>query len=95
MTTSAIKTLARTRAGAAPWGQEPEALKEYNEAREALNERARREWRNPEFHREVAADIEEVVEYGFLSESLFPSYFNVEQVGEFDRVTIRERRGLK
>jgi len=96
--TSAIASLASNRAGSgvAPWAQTPETVKAYNEARDALNARARgADWNDPEFHRQVAADITSVVDYGFVSESLFPTYLNVSTVGEFDRVTVRERRGLK
>src|SRR5690606_3436265 len=92
---SAVKTLARNRAGSASWGASPEAVKAYQEAIEALNVEARERWDDPEFHRQVAAEIREEVDYGFQYESLFGSYFNVDTVGEFDRVTLRERRGLK
>lgn len=91
----AIKTLATGLANVDPWGNSPEAIAEYNRTKAELNELARKEWRNPEFHREVAADLEEIVNYNFSYESLFRSYLNVEQVGEWDRVIVRERRGLK
>lgn len=93
--TSAVKTLARTRAAVDPWGRSPEAMEEYQAAREALNERAKAEWGDPEFHREIAADLESILDYQFTFENLFGSYLNVETVGEFDRVILRERRGLK
>lgn len=94
--TTAIQSLARNRAAVStPWGGSPEQQREYKEAREALNAAARERWHDPEFHREVAADIQSIVDYGFMYETLFPTYFDIEQVGEFDRPIIRERRGLK
>lgn len=93
--TSAVQTLSRVRAAANPFGAAPEAVAEYNKAKEELNALARANWDDPAFHRQVAADISEVVDYGFSYESLFGTYLNIELVGEFDRVTIRERRGLK
>lgn len=94
--TNAIRDLNRHRQAAGNWGTpDPDALAAYNAAKDAFNQEARERWHDPEFHRQVAADIEETVDYGFVWESLFPGYFNVETVGEFDRPTIRERRGLK
>lgn len=93
--TNSIQSLARNRAVANPWGQDPEALAAYKKERDELNAMARDNWDNPEFHRQVAADIQSVVDYGFIYESLFPTYLNIDVVGEFDRVTLRERRGLK
>src|SRR5262245_32818175 len=80
----------------APWMKDNEAYKAYMDAREKLNERARGDdWNDPEFHRQVAADISSIVDYGFVSQMPFGQYLNIQQVGEFDRVTMRERRGLK
>lgn len=94
--TTAVKNLARNRAAASSWGQaSPEAIEAYNQAKAELNKAARERWDDPEFHREVARDIQSSVDYGFTHESLFGSYFNVETVGFEDRVIVRERRGLK
>lgn len=96
MSMTAVKSLARNRAAAASWGGSSEAeLQAYNEAKQALNKLAGERWDDPEFHRQVAADIQSVVDYGFTHESLFGNYFNVDQVGFEDRVILRERRGLK
>lgn len=92
---SNIHALNRVRAGAGAFGASPEAVKEYNAAKEALNAHARANWEDPAFHRQVAADIAEIVDYGFSYESLVGNYLNIETVGEFDRVVVRERRGLK
>lgn len=92
---SAIKSLTQARAGS-PWGgANREAVEAYKRLQAEFNATSRDRWDDPEFHRSVAADIQSIVDYGFMYESLFPGYFDVEQVGEFDRPTIRERRGLK
>lgn len=73
----------------------PEAAEEYKELASKLNEQARENWSNPEFHRQVAADLASELDYGFTFENLFSTYFSTEPVGEFDRVILKERRGLK
>ena len=93
--TSAVKTLARTRAAVDPWGRSNEATEEYQKAHDELNERAKAEWSDPAFHREIATDLESILDYQFTFENLFSTYLNVQNVGEFDRVILRERRGLK
>jgi hypothetical protein len=92
---SSIQTLARTHAAVDPWGHSPQLAEEYIQAKEALNEDARKRWDDPEFHRQVAADLESILDYQFTFENLFSTYFNVENVGEWDKVILRERRGLK
>lgn len=94
MTTS-VRSLARNRAGISSWGASPEAVQAYAVAKAALTAMAKERWDDPEFHREVAADIQSEVDYGFTHESLFGNYFAVEQVGFEDRIILRERRGLK
>jgi hypothetical protein len=73
----------------------PEQVAEYKEIAEALNKEARENWDNPEFHRQVAADLASELDYGFTFENLFSQWFSTETVGEFDRVILKERRGLK
>ena len=73
----------------------PEQVEEFKELAKALNEQARENWSNPEFHRQVAADLASELDYGFTFENLFSTYFSTETVGEFDRVILKERRGLK
>jgi hypothetical protein len=90
-----INDLARTRAAMNPWGASGEGVEAYQKAAAELNEAARTRWDDPEFHRQVAADINSIVDYQFTFENLFGSYFDVQNVGEFDRVILRERRGLK
>jgi hypothetical protein len=92
---TAVKTLASTRAAVDPWGRSQEQAEAYQKAKEELNSAARERWDDPEFHRQVAADLESILDYQFTFENLFGSYLNVQTVGEFDKVTLRERRGLK
>jgi|GEM_PF-2886661 len=92
---SAVKTLASNKAAVDPWGHSQEKAETYLKAREELNTAARDHWDDPEFHRQVAADLESILDYQFTFENLFSTYFNVENVGEFDKVMLRERRGLK
>ena len=73
----------------------PEQVQEFKELAGQLNEQARENWDNPEFHRQVAADLASDLDYGFTFDNLFSSYFSTESVGEFDRVILKERRGLK
>jgi hypothetical protein len=62
---------------------------------EKLNLEARDNWDNERWHRQVAADIANVLDYQFTFENMFSTYFQTENVAEFDRVILRERRGLK
>lgn len=88
-----VKSFASHRGGA--FSGTPEQVQEYKELAAALNEQARDNWDNPEFHRQVAADLASELDYGFTFENLFSTYFSTETVGEFDRVILKERRGLK
>jgi hypothetical protein len=92
---SAVKDLARTRAAVDPWGRSQAEAETYQKAREELNAAARDRWDDPEFHRQVAADLESILDYQFTFENLFGTYLDVQTVGEFDKVMLRERRGLK
>jgi hypothetical protein len=77
------------------WGKDFAKQAELKELANKLNEEARENWDSESWHRQVAADLAESLDYGFVFENLFSSYIDVETVGEFDRVIIRERRGLK
>src|SRR3954452_9064535 len=78
-----------------PFGTTPEQVEANAAITKSLNEEARDNWDNPLWHRQVAADLASSLDYGFTFENLWTSYFDVQSVGEFDRVTLRERRGLK
>ena len=81
--------------GRDPFAGTPEQVEEYKRLANALNEQARDNWEEPEFHRQVAADISSELDYGFTFENMFSTYFATENVGEFDRVVLKERRGLQ
>ena len=78
-----------------PWGRNPEAVEAYETQKAALDDAAKERWDDAEFHREVAADITSILDYQFTFENLFGTYFQVERVGPYDRVSVRERRGMK
>lgn len=77
------------------WGRDFAKQAELKELAAKLNEEARDNWDIEAWHRQVAADLAESLDYGFVFENLFSSYIDVETVGEFDRVILRERKGLK
>ena len=60
-----------------------------------MNEEARENWDNPTWQRQVARDIADTLDYGFTFNNVFSDYLRVDNVGEFDRVVLRERRGMK
>lgn len=71
-----------------------EQLAEKAALMKALDEQAKAENYSPEFLRQVAADIQSVLDYGFENENVFSQYYSFETVDEFDRVTVEEVRGL-
>ncbi len=87
--------LIRHRSSVDPWGRKKDTVSEHAALAAKLNEEARQNWDNEAWHREVAATLASTLDYQFTFENLFSTYFQVETVGEFDRVTLRERRGLK
>jgi hypothetical protein len=78
-----------------PWGRNRTAIAEHSALVEKLNEEARENWGNDLWHKEVAQDIANTLDYGFTFDNLFQTYFRVQNVGEWDRVVLRERRGLQ
>jgi len=93
---SNVETLIRARATVDPFGRpKAEDLAVYERAKAALNEEARNNWHNEQWHREQAAILSERLDYGFQFENLFGTYFQVQTVGEFDQLTITERRGMQ
>lgn len=87
--------LIRHRGSVDPWGRSRSALAEHAALVEKLNQEARENWDNEAWHRQVAKDLESTLDYQFTFENLFSTYFKVDNVGEFERVSLRERRGLK
>ena len=91
-----IDNLIRARADVDPFGRpKAEALAEYERAKAALNQEALDNWHNETWHREQAQILAQRFDYGFQFDNLFGTYFEVRNVGEFDQITIRERRGLQ
>lgn len=87
--------LIRHRGTVDPFGRKRDTITEHAALAEKLNQEARENWDNETWHREVAATLASTLDYQFTFENLFATYFQVETVGEFDRVVLRERRGLK
>jgi len=78
-----------------PWGKDSELLSEHAALVKKMNEEARENWDNPTWQRQVARDIADTLDYGFTFNNVFSDYLRVDNVGEFDRVVLRERRGMK
>ena len=95
MTTTTTKQLIQHSSSLDPWGRNKAALGEHAALVQKLNEEARENWDNEAWHRQVAIDLATSLDYGFTLDNLFASYVQVQNVGEFDRIRIRERRGLK
>jgi len=95
MTTTAVKTFIENQNKLEAWGRNRAALEEHAELTKKLNEEARENWDSEAWHKQVAADIATNLDYGFRYETLLGQYIQVQTVGEFDRVVMRERRGLK
>ena len=94
-TSTAAKTFINQRGTFDPFGSTPEQQAQYKELAKRLDDEARENWDNPTWHRQVAADLATSLDYGFTFNNLIPSYFRVQNVGEADRVILKERRGLK
>jgi hypothetical protein len=67
----------------------------YAKAKAALNDEAQRNWRNPEWHREVADVISARLDWSFYFDNLFSSYIDTMNVGELDQVVEEEFDGVK
>lgn len=95
MSTNPTAQLVLHRGSVNPWGASQSVMTEHAALVEKVNQEARERWEDESFHREVAATIATTLDYQFTFENLFGTYFRVETVGEFDKVRLRERRGLK
>ena len=94
--TTAVNDLLAARAGYDPFGRpSAEKIAEVERAKAALNDEAQKRWDDPAYHREVAALVASRLDYGFEFTNLFPTYFQTINVGEFETVEVRERRGLQ
>lgn len=93
--TTTARELISHRSSLNPWSKDRQLLAEHAEIAAKLNDEAKENWDNPTWQRQVARDIADTLDYGFTFDNLFGDYIDVQQVGEFDRVVIRERRGLR
>lgn len=78
-----------------PFGRtegERHALAERNNQ---INEYARANWHDPQFHREFAADLTETIYRGFTHENLLSLMTTVQNLGFDDRAFVKEVRGLR
>jgi hypothetical protein len=94
-TTTTAKTLVEHKGRVDSFGRDLAQIEEYKQIAKALDDEARENWDNPAWHRQVAQDMATYLDYGFTFENMFSTYFQTETVGEFDRVRLVERRGLK
>lgn len=92
---TATTAMLGARAGSSPWAKNRESVEEYERIKAALNAEARDKWEDETWHREVAATLRSTLDYQFTFDNLFGTYFQVARVGEFEKVYVRERRGLK
>lgn len=95
MTTTTAKDFIAAQGKLDSWGRNREAAAEYKALAAKLDQEARDNWDSEAWHRQVAADLATSLDYGFQFENLFSQYIQTDAVGEFDRIIIRERRGLR
>jgi hypothetical protein len=95
MATTTAKTLVEHKGRIDSFGRDIATVEEFKQIASKLDEEARDNWDNPAWHRQVAQDMATYLDYGFTFENMFSTYFQTETVGEFDRVRLVERRGLK
>lgn len=68
---------------------------EVMKAKQAINEEAKENWDDPQWRREMAADLTEVIYEGFDHENLLDLMAEVEYLGSMDRSFVHEVRGLR
>lgn len=76
-------------------GASRDAVEAYKKTKDDLNAEYAKRKDDPEFHRQIAADLTETIDYGFTFENLFGDYFDMQEVGFTDRIAVRERRGMQ
>lgn len=73
----------------------PEERAALAEGAAKLSEEARLNWKNPQWHADMAAVLTEQITEGFEHENVMDLLADVETVGEGDRVTVSELRGMR
>lgn len=77
------------------FGRDLAMTEEHKRLAAKLNQEAQDNWDSAEWHRQVAADIAQTLDYGFQFDNTFGNYIRVQNLGLNDRYVIRERKGLK
>lgn len=72
-----------------------EARQAYERAKAALNDEAKENFHDEGWQREQAATLASMLDYQFTFNNYFGSYFLVRNAGAYEKVYLRERRGLK
>lgn len=73
----------------------PEEKAALAEGAAKLSEEARLNWKNPQWHAEMAAVLTEQITVGFEHENVMDLLTDVQTYGEGDRVTVSELKGLR
>lgn len=77
------------------FGRTQEENKDRLEIMEAANEEARKNWEDPQWRRDFAADLTESILLGFEYETLIDRWIDTERTDFNGRIYIREAGGLK
>lgn len=77
------------------FGRTIEENRERQEIMERANEEARKNWDDPQWRRDFAADLTESILLGFDYETLVDRWIDTERTDFNGRVFVREARGLK
>ena len=94
--TTATTSMLSARAGLNRFGRNSQdRSEEYERIKAAVNDEAKENWNNETWHREQAAILAQTLDYQVQFQSPFNTYLDVRNVGEFEKVYVRERRGLK
>lgn len=78
-----------------PYGRTSEERKALREQIDKVNKEAAENWDDPQWRREMAAEMTETIYWGFQHENLLSLMTTVENAGFNDRVFIKEVRGLR
>lgn len=78
-----------------PFGRSDDERQALREKMDRVNADAAANWNNPEWRREMAADMTEVIYWGFDHENLISLMSNVENVPFDGRSFVKEVRGLR
>ncbi len=98
MTTNVISELVARGAKLNRFGSPTETAEEratYERAKADLNAEAKDNFQSETWHREQAATMASMLDYQFTFNNLFGTYFLVRNAGMYEKVYLRERRGLK